>query len=69
MSGRSYSMWSGGVRLWVIGDRGIERRFFVYYRPDELDALLHSAGFAIAESWADADSQGRPEAWLSRIAA
>jgi len=41
----------------------------VYYQPGELDALLSSAGFAIAERWAEADSLGRPEAWLSRIAA
>jgi len=58
----------GNGERWHAGEFGL-RRFFVYYRPDELDALLHSAGFAIAESWADADSQGRPEAWLSRIAA
>jgi ubiquinone/menaquinone biosynthesis C-methylase UbiE len=61
------SVKQGDGERWHAKEYGLQR-FFAYYQPDELDALLASAGFAIAECWADADSLGRPEAWLSRIA-
>jgi ubiquinone/menaquinone biosynthesis C-methylase UbiE len=55
-----------GERWHADGDE--QRRYFVFYQPAELDELLTSGGFAIAERWTDADSLGRPEAWLNRIA-
>lgn len=61
------SVKQGDGERWHTDSAGLHR-FFAYYHPDELDALLISAGFTIAESWAEADSIGRPEAWLSRIA-
>lgn len=45
-----------------------QRRFFCFYQAAELDQALATAGFTIAENWAEADAQGRPEHWLSRIA-
>ena len=62
------SVKQGDGERWHAGEYGLQR-FFAYYQPGELDALLGEAGFAIAESWTDADSLGRPEAWLNRIAA
>jgi ubiquinone/menaquinone biosynthesis C-methylase UbiE len=62
------SVKQGDGERWHAGEYGLQR-FFAYYQPGELDALLGESGFAIAESWADADSLGRAEAWLSRIAA
>ncbi len=62
------SVKQGDGERWHSSEYGLQR-FFAFYQPGELDELLSSAGFAIAESWTDADSLGRPEAWLSRIAA
>jgi ubiquinone/menaquinone biosynthesis C-methylase UbiE len=55
------------------GERWLEhsdgrQRFFAFYQPDELDALLAAHGFRVAEGWLDADSLGRPERWVNRIA-
>lgn len=56
----------GDSERWV--ELGGQRRFFSFYQEAELDRLLRSAGFAIAEGWADPDSRGRPEAWIGRLA-
>jgi SAM-dependent methyltransferase len=55
------------------GERWVEqydgrRRFFAFYQPDELGALLTAHGFEVAQSWLNADSQGRPERWINCIA-
>jgi SAM-dependent methyltransferase len=55
------------------GERWVEqrdghRRFFAFYQPDELDELLAAHSFAVVESWLTADSLGRPERWINRIA-
>jgi ubiquinone/menaquinone biosynthesis C-methylase UbiE len=55
------------------GERWVEqrdghRRFFAFYRPDELDELLAAHSFTVVESWIDVDSLGRPERWINRIA-
>jgi hypothetical protein len=55
------------------GERWVEqrdghRRFFAFYRADELDELLAAYGFTVVESWLDTDSLGRPERWINRIA-
>jgi hypothetical protein len=57
----------GDGERWVEHESG-RRRFFMFYQEDQLDAQLRSAGFAIRESWASADSRGRPEAWIARLA-
>ena len=54
------------------GERWVEhagqRRFFSFYQQTELDRLLGSAGFAVAEGWTEPDPRGRPEAWIGRLA-
>ncbi|HET9223492.1 MAG TPA: class I SAM-dependent methyltransferase [Roseiflexaceae bacterium] len=55
------------------GERWVEQRpghqrFFAFYQPEELDALLAAHGFAVIERWLDTDSLGRPERWINRIA-
>jgi SAM-dependent methyltransferase len=55
------------------GERWIEhsagrQRFFVFYQTDELEALLTANGFSIVDGWLTADSLGRPERWINRIA-
>ena len=55
------------------GERWVEhraghQRFFAFYQPVELDDLLAGHGFAVAEGWLQADSLGRPERWINRIA-
>jgi ubiquinone/menaquinone biosynthesis C-methylase UbiE len=49
------------------GEHNHKRRFFAYYQPGELDALLAAAGFAIADSWRRV-VEGFREPWLSRLA-
>jgi SAM-dependent methyltransferase len=55
------------------GERWVEhsaggQRFFAFYQTDELDDLLRVHGFEVAHSWLSADSLGRPERWINRIA-
>jgi ubiquinone/menaquinone biosynthesis C-methylase UbiE len=57
----------GDEERWVEQRRG-HQRFFAFYQPEELDALLATHGFAVIECWLDADSLGRPERWINRIA-
>ncbi|MCI0478289.1 MAG: hypothetical protein L0Y55_18775, partial [Anaerolineales bacterium] len=43
-------------------------RFFAYYQPDELAAIVRLAGFDIQESWVNRD-EGRPGInWINLIA-
>jgi ubiquinone/menaquinone biosynthesis C-methylase UbiE len=57
----------GQGQRWVAHSTG-GQRFFVFYQEDELDALLVESGFAVRESWLDADHLGRPEPWIARLA-
>jgi hypothetical protein len=57
----------GDGERWTAQSGGPER-FFAFYQEDELDALLANAGFTPRESWLDADSMGRPDAWIGRLA-
>jgi SAM-dependent methyltransferase len=57
----------GAGERWIEHSAG-RQRFFVFYQPDELDTLLAAHGFTVAEGWLDADSLGRPERWINRIA-
>jgi hypothetical protein len=57
----------GEGERWIAQSGGPER-FFAFYQEDELDALLASASFTPRESWLDADSIGRPDAWIGRLA-
>jgi SAM-dependent methyltransferase len=61
------SVKQGDGERWQLDQFG-QRRFFAFYQAAELDERLAAAGFAIADRWAEADAQGRPETWLSRIA-
>jgi SAM-dependent methyltransferase len=57
----------GEGERWVEYSEG-RQRFFAFYQERELDALLAAAGFTLRESWLNADSQGRPELWVARLA-
>jgi ubiquinone/menaquinone biosynthesis C-methylase UbiE len=57
----------GGGERWIEHSAG-RQRFFVFYQEDELDALLAGEGFVLRESWLSADSLGRPEPWIGRLA-
>ena len=55
------------AQRWIAHGSG-GQRFFVFYREDQLDALLAAAGFSMREGWLDADHLGRPEPWIVRLA-
>jgi SAM-dependent methyltransferase len=57
----------GDGERWVDHPSGLPR-FFAFYQEDELDRLLAAAGFDVRERWIGADSLGRPEPWISRLA-
>jgi len=57
----------GHGQRWIAHGTG-GQRFFVFYQEDDLDALLAESGFAVRESWLDADHLGRPEPWIARLA-
>ena len=57
----------GDGERWVEHRAGLQR-FFAFYRPDELDDLLAAHGFVVTKGWLYADSLGRPERWINRIA-
>lgn len=61
------SVKQGDGERWVEYSAGL-RRFFAFYRPDEIDCLLVAAGFAVCEGWIEDDSLGRPERWINRLA-
>lgn len=53
------------------GERWIEAsgaRFFVYYQPDELAAIVRAAGFAVQESWVGADTTRPWINWINLVA-
>jgi len=56
----------GEGERWV--EYGAGSRFFAFYSEEELDALLAAHGFALLAGWVAADSQGRPENWINRLA-
>jgi SAM-dependent methyltransferase len=57
----------GTGERWVAHSSG-RQRFFVFYQEYELDRLLAAHGFAVLEGWVAADSRGRPEGWINRLA-
>jgi ubiquinone/menaquinone biosynthesis C-methylase UbiE len=57
----------GQGQRWIAHSAG-GQRFFAFYQEDELDTLLAESGFAVRESWLDADHLGRPEPWIARLA-
>jgi len=52
-----------------VGEAWVAHRFFTYYRPDEIDALILAAGFKIVDGWfgppASSDGEHR---WINRFA-
>jgi SAM-dependent methyltransferase len=57
----------GQGERWVTGSGG-EPYFFTYYQPAEVETLLDSAGFQVAESWVSPDQAGRDEPWINCVA-
>ena len=57
----------GDGERWVEHSAG-RQRFFAFYHPAELDALLAAHGFSVVDSWLSADSLGRPERWINCLA-
>ncbi len=51
----------GAGAEWVAG------RFFTYYHPDEVDALLRRAGFAIVDGWLSPPGPGQHHPWINRF--
>lgn len=57
----------GTGEAWV-EDEGGGRRFFAYYDPDELRALVVQAGFAVLSCWEAEDRFGRSRPWINVLA-
>jgi len=53
----------GEDQAWVQGAWG-ERRFYVYWRPGEIQALIRQAGFEVLGCWVGDDRAGRPHPWI-----
>jgi SAM-dependent methyltransferase len=56
----------GEGSAWVPMGQGV--RFFVYYQPDAVDAMLRGAGFTIVDGWLSPSGTGQECRWLARIA-
>lgn len=52
---------------WVAGQEGCER-FFTYYRLEEIDRLIQTAGFEIVDGWINPPGKGQRHNWLNRFA-
>ena len=52
---------------WVADQEGRER-FFVYYRPEEIDRLIRAAGFEIVDGWISPPGKGQRHNWVNRFA-
>jgi SAM-dependent methyltransferase len=57
----------GRGEAWV-EDEGGGRRFFAYYDPDELRALVTQAGWKVLSCWQTEDSAGRSHPWINLLA-
>jgi SAM-dependent methyltransferase len=57
----------GAGEAWA-EDEGGGRRFFAYYDPDELHALVVQAGFAVLSRWEAEDRFGRSRSWINVLA-
>jgi ubiquinone/menaquinone biosynthesis C-methylase UbiE len=57
----------GEGEAWVRDEDG-NRRFFAYYRPQEIQSLIEQAGLRILAAWQNADSAGRRNPWISVLA-
>lgn len=53
---------------WVDWGMG-ERRFFVYYRSQEVDQLLRGSSFSIVDGWVSPPGPGQTRRWIVRFAA
>jgi len=61
------SVMEGNGQKWVIDPQGYER-FFVYYRPEEIDRSISRAGFQIVDGWISPPGQGQNRNWINRFA-
>jgi hypothetical protein len=52
---------------WLADGNG-RRRFFSFYQPSEIMAMLSEAGFQVLEDWLAPDQVGREQPWLNVIA-
>ncbi len=57
----------GRGEAWVEDESG-GRRFFSYYEPDELHALVTQAGCKLLSCWETKDSAGRSHPWINLLA-
>ncbi len=52
---------------WVVDQEG-QMRFFAYYRLEEIDRLIETAGFEIVDGWINPPGKGQRHNWLNRFA-
>ena len=57
----------GVGEAWV-EEEGRGRRFFAYYDPDELCALVRQAGCTVRSCWETEDRAGRSRSWINVLA-
>jgi ubiquinone/menaquinone biosynthesis C-methylase UbiE len=57
----------GRGEAWIEDEKG-GKRFFAYYDPDELRALVTQAGCTVLSLWGTADSAGRSRPWINLLA-
>ncbi len=55
----------GTGEAWVKEAEGA--RFFVYHRPEELDALVEAAGFVSVAGWISPPGPEQQHAWINRV--
>ncbi len=56
----------GDRERWEDGPYG--RRFFAYWRLEDLSSLLVRVGFAVEQTWVQADVGGRSYRWVTALA-
>jgi ubiquinone/menaquinone biosynthesis C-methylase UbiE len=49
-------------------DREGHERFFVYYRPKEMDRLVETAGFQIVDGWISPPGEDQTHNWINQFA-
>jgi ubiquinone/menaquinone biosynthesis C-methylase UbiE len=52
---------------WVDADTA-KARFFVYYQPHQVDALLTTSGFVVVDGWTSPPGSGQRTSWINRFA-
>ncbi len=58
----------GTGEAWVTDQEG-HSRLFVYYRPEDIDAIIQAAGFELVDGWISPPGQGQTHNWINRFAA